>query len=290
MRGLVADFVREYNPDEVTSLPSGTMWRHKFSDYGNVGVKYVDSVKALRSWLKMKVEDASEHTDNPDDKDWQHKSYMTSCADTSWEGGEFRDENGSGSCKTLPCNQADWLWSTVKSITGGATDCQQARPFCDDAGFPLVRMMCPETCGCTRADSGLFAANGCRKKCQKEDEFKKSLIETTCESPSIHESEAWKRWWKGYYETYNVEGRLKGNDSPSLNFAKSGGHGNCSFLWSDRDLWWARKELCRSEGYANHRPGTLFCPASCCNDANITGVEWCPPNVSCALRRGDTNV
>jgi hypothetical protein len=55
--------------------------------------------------------------------------------------------------------------------------------------------------------------------------FEGSLNTTKCvESPDIHKSKVWQRWWKGFYDKNTG---TWSEDNVMMKFAKSGGAGNC---------------------------------------------------------------
>eukprot|EP00439_Symbiodinium_sp_Y106_P045834 s3379_g5.t2 len=79
----------------------------------------------------------------------------------------------------------------------------EAQRFCDDTRFPLVRMACPETCGCTAVDSGMFMDTGCRQKCQNQPAFKASRENASCLDFSTTyfndtRSAAWARYMRDW--------------------------------------------------------------------------------------------
>lgn len=251
IRPLVNDVVFNFDSDQVADY----MWRTNLSSRGSVAVKHLPSVEELQVWLDKSDNEAPEETG------FGSKSYGTKCKDMPWNKSYW---------------EADWVWSTMKVLTG-AKNCKEARPFCDQRELPLVRMVCPETCGCTLPDSGLFVDNGCRQKCQEEKEFQQKLNSSECkDSTEIHESKGWQRWWKGFYNA-NVDLWDKAN--VMMKFGKDGGKaGNCSFITSET---WIANTFCSHSG--GKRPGTIFCPVACCK---ITGHgDWCPTsnlsNVSC---------
>jgi len=224
IRPLVTDVVFQFSPEQVKDW----MWRVNLPGRGDLAVKHLPAVGDLQKWLAMSDQQAPEETG------FGSKSYGTFCKDMPWDDSYW---------------EADWVWSTVKVLTG-ATSCQEAQPFCDKKDVPLVRMLCPQTCGCTRADSGLFVDNGCRQLCQKEEEFEGSLNTTKCvESPDIHKSKVWQRWWKGFYDKNTG---TWSEDNVMMKFAKSGGAGNCSFLSSED---WIAGSFCSHKDGKRPGPG-----------------------------------
>ncbi|OLQ06259.1 hypothetical protein AK812_SmicGene10469 [Symbiodinium microadriaticum] len=95
--------------------------------------------------------------------------------------------------------RSDWLWPTIETLTG-ATDCASAKPFCERRDLPLVRMTCPQTCGCVDPLAGLYVDNGCRQLCIETDAFQAALGDAVCQDLAQEEHElAWHRWWAGFY-------------------------------------------------------------------------------------------
>jgi len=229
---VVSDWAFSYDPAFVresfykTSLPTGT---------GHVAVKHLTSPADMHAWLATDPTDAS-------------AGFGTSCRDQ-----ERRD---------FP--EGDWLWSALEALTG-ATTCAQAKPFCDLNSSPLVRLLCPTTCGCFDAASGLFVDEGCRPDCLRDEpSFTASLQAASCQDlqlPGDPRSVAWQRWWGGF----NASDRHQAPDEV-VSFARDA-QGDCSFLLTQD---WARDYFCHGAA----RPGTPLCPVSC--GCPSVSARWCP--------------
>ncbi|CAE7197410.1 unnamed protein product [Symbiodinium natans] len=234
---LVEDVVFNYDPADVKDY----MWRTTLSG-GAVAVKHLPTVTEMQAWLSMTEAEAAEETD------YGSRSYGTFCEDRSrdfWEG--------------------DWLWPTIETLTG-AKDCASAKPFCERRDLPLIRMMCPETCGCVDPLAGLYVDNGCRQLCRETPEFQAALASAACQDLSNSKQElAWQRWWSGFYSN---ERGIWSEDNEMMTFARGGAEGNCSFLLSQD---WMARTFCQQR---QTRPGTMICP-SVCGCPGITD-GWCP--------------
>ena len=216
MLPLVTDVIFSYQKEEVAHR----MWRSRMADESTVAVKHALGLEDMQAWL------SKSDTEAPEETGIGSRSYGTSCED---KGADFWE--------------ADWLWPTARALTSGvATDCEAAQPFCDRRSLPLIRMLCPQTCGCLSPFSGLYADNGCRQQCQEEDVFQLGLNGTECEDLQGNDTrrEAWVRWWSGFYN-YNLVEWSK--DNLMMTFADEGAEGNCSFVGS---IDWITHSACRS--------------------------------------------
>ncbi|CAE7696750.1 unnamed protein product, partial [Symbiodinium sp. CCMP2456] len=236
---LVEDVVFNYDPKEVKDF----MWRSTLSR-GELAVKHLPTVTEMQVWLDMPESQASEETD------FGSRSYGTFCEDRSrdfWEG--------------------DWLWPTIETLTG-ATDCASAKPFCERRDLPLVRMTCPQTCGCVDPLAGLYVDNGCRQLCMETDAFQAALGDAVCQDLAHEEHElAWQRWWSGFYSN---ERGVWSEENEMMTFAREGAVGNCSFLLSQE---WMARTFCQ---HRQNRPGSLICPEACGCAGSSTDLLWCP--------------
>eukprot|EP00439_Symbiodinium_sp_Y106_P000894 s2203_g1.t1 len=228
MRPLVNQVVFNYNVADMDKY----MWR-KEVDGKLLAVKHLPSAAEMEAWLQMS------DTQAPEETAFGSRSYGTYCKDQDdpewWE--------------------AEWIWPTLEALTG-ATSCAEAKPFCDQKELPLVRMVCPETCGCTDAASGLYSDNGCRQLCQKdlgilfytrnlnkESRFQRALNRSTCHdftAAEVHRKEVWQRWWSGFY---NHSQGTWDEGNAMMQFASDGASGNCSFLETES---WIRDTVCEA--------------------------------------------
>lgn len=236
---LVEDVVFNYDPNEVKDF----MWRSSLPR-GEVAVKHLPTVTEMQVWLDMPESQATEETD------FGSRSYGTFCEDRSrdfWEG--------------------DWLWPTIETLTG-ATDCASAKPFCERRDLPLVRMTCPQTCGCVDPLAGLYVDNGCRQLCIETDAFQAALGDAVCQDLAQEEHElAWHRWWAGFYSN---ERGIWSEENEMMTFAREGAVGNCSFLLSQE---WMARTFCQ---HRQNRPGSLICPEACGCAGSSSDLLWCP--------------
>ena len=245
MRPLVTDVVFSYQKDEVAHR----MWRSSING-GSIAIKHTLDFEDLQAWL------TKSDTEAPEETGMGSRSYGTRCEDRG-NGTDFWE--------------ADWLWPTVKALTNQrASDCQTALPFCDRRDLPLVRMLCPQTCGCMSPASGLYADNGCRQLCQQEGLFQIGLNSTECEDLQSNDPrrESWNRWWNGFYDYNLVEW---GTANLMMQFADQGSEGNCSFVGS---MDWIVSTACM---HNQRRPASMFCPQTCgCTAPNPSPELWCP--------------
>ena len=135
-----------------------------------------------------------------------------------------------------------WLWSTVETLTG-ATTCSEARFHCNNVSMVLVRLLCPETCGCTRPDSGQYHSWGCLHSCTQEPSFKNYSLCHDFREDELDRKARWELYWQ------NSEWA----QYPDW---------NCSFLEDDP---WGRFEFCFNwhSSQDQRRPITAFCPELC---------------------------
>ena len=133
------------------------------------------------------------------------------------------------------------------------------------------------TCGCARADSGLYTDNGCRQACQKEAVFQTSVNQSGCHdfgSDEVQRRQLWTHWWSGFY---NNSFGLWLDDNFMMTFARDGAQGNCSFISSAE---WIPGVVCKHHPSIS-RPASLLCPETCgCTAAASPGGYWCPSNCS----------
>ena len=134
----VSAVMEKYKPEDgIEDMYSGMFWHGELGGYPLVAKVAATQMlmKEMKAFVGLDVLDAQN----------VHK----------WMGGDTP-------CKDSNPLEADWSWSAATLMTG-ATSCGEAKPFCDDKNFPLVRLLCPETCGCTRMDSGILDDTGCRE-------------------------------------------------------------------------------------------------------------------------------
>ena len=188
----------------------------------------------------------------------------------------------STSCQDRSPSQSEWEWSTLTAMTG-ATNCREAQPFCDNRSFPLVRMVCPETCGCTVVDSGMLIATGCKERCQNERAFKASQENASCLDYSMYHtddnrSQSWRRYWQDWGE---LMGSLATNATDKQEMQELFAFlafGDCSFIDGIEDfVCQPEKDSIFSGDSApmKVRSASWACPETCgCSDQE--GGAFCP--------------
>ncbi|CAK9061122.1 unnamed protein product [Durusdinium trenchii] len=232
---VVALFVIEEVYENNLSAQRDWMWRTTMEGRGEVAVKHTPTVNDFNAWLSMDQFQVADHS-TYGFGNW----FGNTCFDQGrdfWEG--------------------DWLWSTAMALTG-ATDCPSAEAFCGRKEFPLVRMLCPQTCRCTSADSGQFLSNGCRLGCRDEASF----MNSSCHDIRVNEperKEAWDYYWSLFYS--NNKGHWQ-EDHELMVFAKNGSMGDCEIITREA---WMINEFCFHfhNAWVARRPLTAFCPETC---------------------------
>lgn len=188
------------------------------------------------------------------------------------------------SCEDELPSELGWEWSALTAMTG-ANNCSEAQSFCDNTNYPLVRMACPETCGCTAVDSGMFMDTGCRHKCQSEPAFKASRQNASCldfSTSNVNDtrSEAWVRYLRDWNQLlYSMAPNMTDMKEFSellsmLEFA------DCAFLKEidSLDMFICKPDPVEMFGGDSFpmslRTGAWLCPESCgCSGQDTT---WCP--------------
>eukprot|EP00439_Symbiodinium_sp_Y106_P053565 s588_g7.t1 len=188
------------------------------------------------------------------------------------------------SCEDQTPSELEWEWSALTAMTG-ARNCSEVRHLCDNRQFPLVRMICPETCGCNVLDSGMFMDTGCRHQCQAGPAFIASQHNTSCQDYSVSNlndtrSGAWARYFHDW-------GRFLWSMSPNRTAMKDLSEmlmvltsADCSLV---QELDMMDFLLCKPDPVAmfggdgfpmSLRTGAWLCPESCgCSQKDSA---WCP--------------
>lgn len=232
MLPLLRDVARTYKASDAAS--QDRMWRSEL--YGlPVAVKHLPTVTEFNTWLTMDQFEVADHS-TYGFGNW----FGNTCEDQDrdfWEG--------------------DWLWSTASALTG-ATDCASAEPFCSHGSLPLIRMLCPETCGCTWAASGQYLSNGCRSLCKSEPGFFQDMA---CKDFEVNETRkaSWDQFWSIFYSSNKG---IWEEDHELMVFAKNGSNGSCSTI---RSASWMINEFCFHfhNAFVARRPLTALCPETC---------------------------
>ena len=253
MREVLDDVVSNYDVDAFVRV-GGSWGRVKEDDESPIILRNDDGVTQLSDWVKSPLNSVA--------------GMPVACRDQEMDGimyypGSEMPVWGPG-ISTFAAFSS-WAWQSLRAMTG-ASNCTQARPFCDDLAMPLVRILCPDTCGCNTADSGITFDYGCLEHCRgRVESFRQSLEEAPCQDfmGEAQRQQAWQRFWTGYWASDSDEARLW----QSL-------RGNCSVVPVPR--------FCNFYPWTHHgqrdvklRPLTALCPETCgCAEAG--SVTWCP--------------
>jgi len=110
-------------------------------------------------------------------------------------------------CDDFPLSERDSMFQeTLEYQTGIAnvSSCSVAASHCGQTDMPLLRMLCPVTCGCRDPLSGLYRdgpSAGCPVgKCRQSKAYKAVLDSLPCadmEAASLAADPRWKRFWDG---------------------------------------------------------------------------------------------
>lgn len=171
-------------------------------------------------------------------------------------------------------------------VTGdlSISNCSGVAPYCLQTGIPLVRMLCPQTCGCSSPTSGLMrpranpnswaGEDGCPVACYRSLAWNASMGALPCVDTSAKQLRA-GRGWAGLIESlkqkmqYLQLDRHLRNASHLLDLMWTEG---CGSIEQSRVL----VEFCRG-GLA------AFCPVACrCTASSASRESMCPP--ACASR------
>jgi len=102
--------------------------------------------------------------------------------------------------------------ATLRRVTGNLSlsSCEDVRPYCTGMAF-MVRIVCPETCGCSMPRSGLWRdgpERGCpRAECQSSPKYRLALAQLPCEDPdpaTLRNSTSWNAFWE-QWSMYSIE-------------------------------------------------------------------------------------
>eukprot|EP00927_Polykrikos_kofoidii_P056409 TRINITY_DN5052_c0_g1_i3.p1 TRINITY_DN5052_c0_g1~~TRINITY_DN5052_c0_g1_i3.p1 ORF type:complete len:731 (+),score=69.93 TRINITY_DN5052_c0_g1_i3:256-2193(+) len=163
--------------------------------------------------------------------------------------------------------------------------CKDYARFCDDRKNPLLRYVCPRTCGCHSLTSGLLYAgsdrsDGCPLTCLDNAWADITSIpcvdlSVTSKSPeSIAVSTAWKRHWNSYANFQSVY-------FPNLVEMYAAWTATQISLGCNASMMdpLANVSLCDPDGPSASvlRPIFGFCPKSCCSSFSSTAKRaFCP--------------
>ncbi|CAE7818725.1 ARPC1B [Symbiodinium sp. CCMP2592] len=260
MRKVLDDVVSKYDLDTFVRV-GGSWGRVQEDDESPIILHSEDGVNQLSDWVKLPLNSAS---------------MPVACRDQEiggivyYPGTEIPAWGPAGSTFAA---FTSWAWQSLTAMTG-ATNCTQARTFCDDMAMPLVRVLCPDTCGCNVADSGITFDYGCLEQCRGTvGAFRESLEQAPCRdfTGEAQRQQAWQRFWTLYWS---------GGSGDTL---RDYLQGNCSVV--------PVPKFCNFYPWTHHgqrdvelRPLTVLCPETCgCADSSDSdSVTWCPK--SCVSR------
>eukprot|EP00927_Polykrikos_kofoidii_P037885 TRINITY_DN3208_c0_g2_i1.p1 TRINITY_DN3208_c0_g2~~TRINITY_DN3208_c0_g2_i1.p1 ORF type:complete len:697 (+),score=80.83 TRINITY_DN3208_c0_g2_i1:82-2172(+) len=172
-----------------------------------------------------------------------------------------------------------WLFNTVIALLvqgegmafPGEFSCGDYRDFCDDSGYPLLRAVCPETCGCSESTSGM-PLSGCDPRCKsrvREQVATAACVDLPVTSTAPRDaavSSAWKRYWNGV--AVNAENLMASDGAVFEQHAAS----DCNF--SSATYCSEHFDLPRK---LDLRSIAAFCPHTCCEGLDpLSRPEECP--------------
>lgn len=269
LRPFVEDTILAYTPSSPPNTHTGDFWIGETQNHGMVTVKNMADPTQMIAQSQMPALKFVSQTD------WRHS--MFNCEDTlsealAKEGLQEEWNRGPG-----------WLWSALRTQTSSeVASCADVGSYCDNPALPLVRAMCPKSCGCLSPVSGL-AVSGCRPLCEQDHRFQEALGNASCEDDSLGR-EVWGRWWRGWADqTAKPFGSWPETANEIQMGRASGTSINCSYLTADM---WQIKLICtggqEESGY--WRPGTALCPRTCgCGMFDRSqyisrqDIMYCPP-------------
>ena len=259
MREVLDDVVSKYDLDAFARV-GGSWGRVQEDDESPIVPHSEDGVNQLSDWVKSPLNFAS---------------MPVACRDQEIGGIVYYPGSeipAWGPASSTFAAFTGWAWQSLTAMTG-ATNCTQARTLCDDMAMPLVRVLCPDTCGCNAADSGVTFDYGCLEQCRGTvGAFRESLDQAPCQdfTGEARRQEAWQRFWTVYWT---------GSGDSLRQYLQ----GNCSLIPVPR--------FCNFYPWTHNgqrdvklRPLTALCPETCgCADSNDSdSVTWCPK--SCVSR------
>eukprot|EP00930_Biecheleria_cincta_P054167 TRINITY_DN4010_c0_g1_i1.p1 TRINITY_DN4010_c0_g1~~TRINITY_DN4010_c0_g1_i1.p1 ORF type:complete len:769 (-),score=103.73 TRINITY_DN4010_c0_g1_i1:162-2468(-) len=137
-----------------------------------------------------------------------------------------------------------WMWSSLRYLTSQEiTRCREAAGFCSRTDLPLLRHVCPETCGCLDPLSGQQIRQGCWSQCEDDPAFKDKIAKSRCEdvTPQHAHWENWRNFWQQEVSRQQAATQA---------------------LVYRLELLGTTRSAAIGEG-RDGRPATLFCPQTC---------------------------
>jgi len=195
--------------------------------------------------------------------------------------------------RSMPCADVDrsphavmlteapyWLMA-VREETGlhrGLPTTQKAFACRDYAGHcdasAILRAVCPVTCGCADARSGLALSQpqrGCPETCSRA--AWQALVNESCSDLDVGGTASWTRYWRSYQQTMSAQ--LPQRGELFERFADDRIAGGCAGMLPD-PLW--RNDFCNEDAPPLVKSGLGairgFCPGYCCS--GTTCSHKCP--------------
>eukprot|EP00927_Polykrikos_kofoidii_P083969 TRINITY_DN8736_c0_g1_i7.p1 TRINITY_DN8736_c0_g1~~TRINITY_DN8736_c0_g1_i7.p1 ORF type:complete len:741 (-),score=113.85 TRINITY_DN8736_c0_g1_i7:42-2183(-) len=194
-------------------------------------------------------------------------------------------------------NFASYL-STARAIvdptgSGGFSSeftCSEYKPFCDGRFHALIRYLCPLTCGCDDATSGLLLGKvsklgGCAMPClQAVDAHvrKAPCSDLPVTSTAVEDKAAndgWTRYWRSFYETQAAAAPSMAREYANLTAAKMRNGCADTTVIPGTGSGFCDQEfgIFKMNGW---RSIVSFCPKTCCREQMLNECpEACSPDV-----------
>lgn len=172
-----------------------------------------------------------------------------------------------------PCKDSDFgdqsspLIDRLLDWFPGSESCKDVEDLCGHLQTPMLRLLCPRTCGCDSPRSGLLRHMGCPISCQRDTAYIAALGSTDCVDPppeDLVSDPGWMRYWHSWQHIFSDLLDMSGEVVMSCQAAAP-----ISFMFCDPNGRW----------YASI---AAFCPVTCgCNSSSVFIGRFCPR--SCEL-------
>eukprot|EP00927_Polykrikos_kofoidii_P046478 TRINITY_DN4070_c0_g2_i4.p1 TRINITY_DN4070_c0_g2~~TRINITY_DN4070_c0_g2_i4.p1 ORF type:complete len:533 (-),score=44.46 TRINITY_DN4070_c0_g2_i4:42-1451(-) len=206
------------------------------------------------------------------------------------------DQSKSGECRDRPSGKRYKLFerTLVAALAQGSGrsfphvfDCSHYQPVCDNFRYPLMRVLCPVTCGCNDLTSGLLFSEisvfgGCPRSCREN--ILKQIDNVACLDLPVASTAlqhgvlrlSWKRYWETFSSFF--EAFSQANDQMKDFYAARIAIG-CKNLSRDpvtnTDFCSAKAGILATYGLTSI---AAFCPDTCCRLSHATTLpDECPP-------------
>jgi hypothetical protein len=168
--------------------------------------------------------------------------------------------------------------------------CSEYKPFCDGRFHALIRYLCPLTCGCDDATSGLLLGKvsklgGCAMPClQAVDAHvrKAPCSDLPVTSTAVEDKAAndgWTRYWRSFYETQAAALPSMAREYANLTAAKMRNGCADTTVEPGTGSGFCDQEfgIFKMNGW---RSIVSFCPKTCCREQMLNECpEACSPDV-----------